>query len=77
MSWLTLIMQLVTIISIFMKRGEKAEIVSEALAIERAKVINEINRRLVEASRIPQEMVGLSDEELDSYVQDKGWFRQE
>ena len=75
MTWLTFFMQLVGILSIIMKGVEKDKIVSEVEAIERAKIINEINRRLVEASRIPAELAGLTDEELDAHVESKGWFR--
>lgn len=75
MTWLSLIMNIVTIITVLMKGAEKNKIIAETEMIERAKALNEINRRLVEASRIPAELAGLTDEELDAHVESKGWFR--
>lgn len=73
--WFTAITTAMQILLLILKASEKNQIISEAIAVERAKIVNEINQSLVLAAQIPAELARLSDEELDSYVEKKGWYR--
>lgn len=73
--WFSAITSLIKILLIFLQSSERNKIVAETETIERARVINEINKSLLIAAQVPAELGRLSDKELDDYVQAKGWYR--
>jgi hypothetical protein len=73
--WFTAITSVIQILLILLRSSERSKIVAEVEAVERAKVINEINKTLLIAAQVPAELGRLSDKELDRYVHDKGWYR--
>lgn len=75
MTWFSFAANLISLITIFARWMERDKVVDEVTAVERAKQINAINRSLVEASKIPPALANLSDEEIDSYVDRRGWYR--
>lgn len=75
MSLFPLISGIIQLMVFLMKISERNQIISDTENLERAKVIAKINESLVEASRIPLELRGLNEKELDEYVQNKGWYR--
>lgn len=75
MNWFTVIVSVIKILTILLEKSQRDQVVADTVAVERARVINEINKSLILAANIPAEVARLSDKELDEYVQAKGWYR--
>jgi hypothetical protein len=75
MTWFTFISSLVQFFTILLREKERNTLISEIESVERARVIAKLNASLIEAAKIPSELQGLNEKELDEYVQNKGWYR--
>lgn len=75
MNWLAMVSASIQLVLALVRYMEKNQIISETEQIERARIINKINADLIAAAGVRNEIAQLSDEELDRYAQDRGWFR--
>ncbi len=74
MSWFSLFLNLVTLLTAITKWAERNTIMNEVTQVERARQLARLNELIYQASQVPT-FTNKSEKELNDYVQERGWFR--